>query len=138
MPPVSATTRTTSPRKRGPHGKPPSAGTPPGPTSSQSGGSPKFERSEQQRIDRAHLALHDRARPLQRPPLREDLAGLTLLTRSTMTQLGEGAELWWGQVPGDGPLSVRGCPSGQQPRARPEPARTGLGLKADGRGSAPA
>ena len=41
-----------SPRKRRPHGEPPSAGTPPGPTSSQSSGSPKFERSEQQRIDR--------------------------------------------------------------------------------------
>lgn len=48
-PPVSATTRTTSPRKRGPHGKPPSAGTPAEPTSSQSSGSPRFERSEQQR-----------------------------------------------------------------------------------------
>ena len=39
-----------------PHGKPPSAGTPAGPTSSQSSGSPKFERSEQQRIDRAAAA----------------------------------------------------------------------------------
>jgi AraC-like DNA-binding protein len=29
-----------------------------GPTSSQPSGSPKFERSEQQRIDRAHLTLH--------------------------------------------------------------------------------
>src|SRR5882672_9058098 len=59
-PPVSTTTRTTLPRKHGPHGKPPSAGTPAGPTSSQSSGSPKFERSEQQeRIDRAHLTLHD-------------------------------------------------------------------------------
>src|SRR6185312_13955849 len=76
-PPVSATTRMTSPRKRGPHGKPPSAGTPPGPTSSQSSGSPKFERSEQQRIDRAHLTLHDRARSMQRPPLRGDLVGAT-------------------------------------------------------------
>src|SRR3954462_11301916 len=43
MPPVSTTTRTTSLRKRRPHGKPPSAGT----TSTQSSGSPKFERSEQ-------------------------------------------------------------------------------------------
>src|ERR671927_341251 len=43
--PVSTTRRTTSPRKRGPRGKPPSAGT----TSTQSSGSPKFERSEQQR-----------------------------------------------------------------------------------------
>src|SRR5512138_3338585 len=43
--PVSTTRRTTSPRKRGPHGKPPSAGT----TSTQSNGSPKFERFEQQR-----------------------------------------------------------------------------------------
>jgi hypothetical protein len=51
--PVSTTRRTTSPRKRGPHGKPPSAGT----TSTQSSGSPKFERSEQQRqrIQRPHL-----------------------------------------------------------------------------------
>src|SRR5215831_14967446 len=47
MPPVSATTRMTSPRKRGPHGKPPSAGTPVGPTSSQSSGSPRYERSEE-------------------------------------------------------------------------------------------
>src|SRR6202167_2642443 len=45
--PVSTTTRTTSPCKRGPHGKPPPAGTPAGQTSSQSSGSPKFERSEQ-------------------------------------------------------------------------------------------
>src|SRR5262249_51464045 len=45
-PPVSATTRMTSPRKRGPHGKPPSAGTPAGPTSSQSSGSPRFARSD--------------------------------------------------------------------------------------------
>src|SRR5688572_28718103 len=52
MPPVSPTTRTTSLRKRRPHGKPPSAGT----TSMQSSGSPKFERSEQrQRIERPHL-----------------------------------------------------------------------------------
>src|SRR5205823_1003095 len=52
MPPVSPTTRTTSLRKRRPHGKPPSAGT----TSTQSSGSPKFERSEQrQRIKRPHL-----------------------------------------------------------------------------------
>src|ERR1700685_3994421 len=46
----------TSPRKRGPHGKPPSAGTPAGPTSSQSGGSPRFARSEQpgtRRLDQA-------------------------------------------------------------------------------------
>src|SRR5215207_9438985 len=42
MPPVSTTTRTTSPRKRRPHGKRPSAGT----TSTRSSGSPKFERSE--------------------------------------------------------------------------------------------
>src|SRR6266436_7538569 len=48
-PPDSTTTRTTLPRKHGPHGKPPPAGTPAGPTSSQSSGSPKFERSEQQR-----------------------------------------------------------------------------------------
>ncbi len=59
-PPASTTTRTTLPRKQGPHGKPPSAGTPAGPTSSQPSGSPKFERSEQQqRIDRAHLTPHD-------------------------------------------------------------------------------
>ena len=64
-------------RKAGPHGKPPSAGTPAGPTSSQSTGSPKFERSEQEQIDRAHLTLHDRARPMQRPPLRGDLVGAT-------------------------------------------------------------
>src|SRR5436190_161558 len=52
MPPVSPTTRTTLLRKRRPHGKPPSAGT----TSTQSSGSPKFERSEQrQRIERPHL-----------------------------------------------------------------------------------
>src|SRR5688500_5017478 len=52
MPPVSTTTRTTSLRKRRPHGKPPSAGT----TSTQSSGSPKFERCEQrQRIERPHL-----------------------------------------------------------------------------------
>src|ERR1700688_3591799 len=51
MPPVSTTARTTSLRKRRPHGKPPSAGT----TSTQSSGSPKFERSEQrQRIERPH------------------------------------------------------------------------------------
>src|SRR5262245_41004969 len=43
MPPVSTTARTTSLRKRRPHGKPPFAGT----TSTQSSGSPKFERSEQ-------------------------------------------------------------------------------------------
>src|SRR5215210_3199345 len=49
-PPVSRTTRTTLPRKHRPHGKPPSAGTPAGPTSSRSSASPKFERSEQQRI----------------------------------------------------------------------------------------
>src|SRR5918997_7158695 len=42
---VSTTRRTTSLRKRRRHGKPPSAGT----TSTQSSGSPKFERSEQQR-----------------------------------------------------------------------------------------
>ena len=36
----------TSPRKHGPHGTPPSAGTPAGPTTSRSGGSPRFERSE--------------------------------------------------------------------------------------------
>ena len=44
---------------------------PSGPTSSQSSGSPKFERSEQQRIDRAHLTLHDRARRAadQRAPM---------------------------------------------------------------------
>src|SRR5262245_10103286 len=41
-PPVSTTARTTSPRKRRPHGKPPSVGT----TSTQSSGSPKFERSK--------------------------------------------------------------------------------------------
>ncbi len=42
-----------------------------GPTSSQSSGSPKFERSEQQRIDRAHLTLDDRARRAadQRAPM---------------------------------------------------------------------
>src|ERR687887_178164 len=58
-PPDSTTTRTTLPRKQRPHGKPPSAGTPAGPTSSQSSGSPKFGPSEQQqRIDRAHLTLH--------------------------------------------------------------------------------
>src|SRR4029077_4825075 len=74
-PPVSTTTRTTSPRKRGPHGEPPSAGTPAGPTSSQSSGSPNFERSERQGIDRAHLTLHDRPPPMQRPPLRGDLVG---------------------------------------------------------------
>src|SRR5829696_6659903 len=52
MPPVSTTTRTTSPRKRRRHGKPPSAGT----TSTPSGGSPRFDRSEQrQRIERPHL-----------------------------------------------------------------------------------
>src|SRR5262249_39722881 len=45
-PPVSTTSCTTLPRKHVPPGKPPSAGTPPGPTSSQSGGSPKFDRSE--------------------------------------------------------------------------------------------
>ena len=45
-PPDSTTTRTTLPPKRTPHGKPPSAGTPAGPTSSQPSGSPKFERSE--------------------------------------------------------------------------------------------
>src|SRR5262249_22767393 len=43
---VSTTSCTTLPRKHVPPGKPPSAGTPPGPTSSQSGGSPKFDRSE--------------------------------------------------------------------------------------------
>jgi Phosphotransferase enzyme family len=48
-PPVSTTRRTTLPRKHGPHGKRPSAGTPAGPTSSQSSGSPKFERSERRR-----------------------------------------------------------------------------------------
>jgi hypothetical protein len=41
-PPVSTAARTTSPRKRRPHGKPPSAGT----TSTQSSGLPKFERSD--------------------------------------------------------------------------------------------
>jgi hypothetical protein len=45
------------PTTAGPHGKLPSAGTPPGQTSSQSSGSPRFERSEQQRIDRAHPQL---------------------------------------------------------------------------------
>src|SRR5688572_20788359 len=51
MPPVSTTTRTTSPRKRRPHGKLPSAGT----TSTRSSGSPKFERSEyRRRIERSH------------------------------------------------------------------------------------
>src|SRR5215470_80082 len=50
-PPASTAVRMTSPRKRRPHGKPPSAGT----TSTQSSGLPKFERSEQrQRIDRPH------------------------------------------------------------------------------------
>src|SRR5918993_1483553 len=42
-PPVSTTARTTSPRKRRPHGKPQSAGT----TSTRSSGSPKSGRSEQ-------------------------------------------------------------------------------------------
>ena len=51
-PPVSTTARTKSPRKRRPHGRPPSAGM----TSTQSSGSPKFERSEQrQRIERPRL-----------------------------------------------------------------------------------
>src|SRR4051794_15638141 len=62
MPPVSTTRRTTSPRKRGPHGKPPSAGT----TSTQSSASPKFERSEQQR------------QRLQRPRLLPDLGAQPL------------------------------------------------------------
>src|SRR5688572_12099786 len=54
MPPVSTTMRTTSPRKRRPHGKPPSAGT----TSTRSSGSPKCERSEQRRrIERPQLNL---------------------------------------------------------------------------------
>lgn len=48
-PPVSTTTHTTLPHKHGPHGQPPSAGTPPGSTSSQPTGSPKFERSGEQR-----------------------------------------------------------------------------------------
>jgi aminoglycoside phosphotransferase (APT) family kinase protein len=44
--------RMTSPRKRRPHGKPLSAGT----TSTQSSGSPMFERSEhRERIERPHL-----------------------------------------------------------------------------------
>src|SRR5215475_3405171 len=58
-PPVSTTARTTSPRKPRPHGKPPSAGT----TSTQSRGSPRFERSEPQRIERPHRQdrlLHSR------------------------------------------------------------------------------
>src|SRR5437763_7413013 len=56
-PPVSTTARTTSPRKRRLHGKPPSAGT----TSTQSSGSPKFERSEQrQRIERPRLCTKSR------------------------------------------------------------------------------
>ena len=46
---VSTTARTTSPRKRRPHGKPPSAGT----MSTQSSGSPKFEQSEERELDRA-------------------------------------------------------------------------------------
>src|SRR5882724_7394065 len=47
-PPVSTAARMTSPRKRRPHGKPPSAGT----TRTQSSGLPKFGRSEQrQRLD---------------------------------------------------------------------------------------
>ena len=41
-PPASTTARTTSPRKRRPRGRPLSAGT----TSTRSGGSPKYERSE--------------------------------------------------------------------------------------------
>lgn len=50
-PPISTTARMTSPRKRQPHGKPPSAGR----TSTQSNGLPKFERSEQfWRIDGRH------------------------------------------------------------------------------------
>src|SRR5688572_15493891 len=58
MPPISTTTRRTSLGKRRPHGKPPSAGT----TSTQSSGSPKFERSEQrQRIERPHLTLPARS-----------------------------------------------------------------------------
>ena len=61
---VSTTARTTSPRKRRPHGKPPSAGT----TSTQSSGLPKFERSEgpspqlrqncRYRARSAHIATH--------------------------------------------------------------------------------
>src|SRR5690242_11001167 len=52
MPPVSPPTRTTSLRKRRPHGKPPSAGM----TSTLLGGLPKFARSEQRhRIESAEL-----------------------------------------------------------------------------------
>jgi hypothetical protein len=46
MPPVWPMRPTTSRRKRGPPGKPPSAGIPAGPTRSPSSGSPRFGRSE--------------------------------------------------------------------------------------------
>src|SRR5207244_8316079 len=78
-PPVWTTARTTSPRKRRPHGKPPSAGT----TSMQSSGSPKFERSEQRqrptkvRAD-CHLVFLDLLSCLETPPKFE--TSLFLLT----------------------------------------------------------
>src|SRR4029453_7800662 len=52
-PPVSTAARTTSPRKRRPHGKPPSAGT----TSTQSSGSPRFERAKHQSSQSAAVPL---------------------------------------------------------------------------------
>src|SRR3954467_6576574 len=61
---VSTTTRTTLPRKHGPHGKPPSAGTPAEPTTSRSSDSPKFERSEQQLNTRSHLRQRSTIRPV--------------------------------------------------------------------------
>src|ERR1044072_8532167 len=63
-PPGSTTAFTTSPRRRRPRGKPPSAGT----TSTRSGGSPKFERSEQrQRIERRRLIPGSSAHPQHAP-----------------------------------------------------------------------
>src|SRR5882724_10773742 len=69
-PPVSTTAGTTSPLKRRPHGRPPSAGT----TTTQSSGSPKFERSENAFNPRA-----SRSGGSKRTALRADGSELRLL-----------------------------------------------------------
>jgi hypothetical protein len=84
-PPVSTTARSTSPRKRRPHGKPPSAGT----TSTQSSGLPKLERSEQrQRIERPHRMpdLRRRCRSVGSPGASKCRSASFLATRPRAVQ----------------------------------------------------
>ena len=68
--PGSAAARMTSPRRRRPRGKPPSAGT----TSTQSAGSPRFERSEQRRAEIDQVRTTGRL-PMTRSSATRDTTG---------------------------------------------------------------